>query len=123
MASENEKIVNDFCQAWSRMNVDELLGFMTNDAVYHNIPMEPAKGKAAIRETINGFLKMAQAFELKILKSAAAGDVVLNERMDYIQVGAKRVEVPVAGVFELRAGKINAWRDYFDLGTWQRQIQ
>lgn len=123
MASENEKIVNDFCKAWSRMNVDELLGFMTDDAVYHNIPMEPAKGKAAIRETINGFLKMAQAFELKILKSAAAGDVVLNERMDYIQVGAKRVEVPVCGVFELRAGKISAWRDYFDLGTWQRQIQ
>jgi len=24
-------------------------------------------------------------------------------------------------VFEIRDGKIAAWRDYFDLATWQRQ--
>jgi limonene-1,2-epoxide hydrolase len=27
----------------------------------------------------------------------------------------------VAGVFELRDGKIAAWRDYFDMATWTRQ--
>ena len=45
MATDAEKIVTDFCNAWPRKNVDELLAFFTDDAVYHNIPVEPAKGK------------------------------------------------------------------------------
>jgi limonene-1,2-epoxide hydrolase len=31
------------------------------------------------------------------------------------------VELPVASVFEVRDGKIAAWRDYFDMGTWTRE--
>ena len=49
MATDAEKIVTEFCNAWPRKNIDELLGFFTDDAVYHNIPMEPPKGKDAIR--------------------------------------------------------------------------
>src|SRR5437870_5618694 len=36
-----ESVVRDFCAAWSRRNVDELLGYFTADAVYHNMPVEP----------------------------------------------------------------------------------
>lgn len=31
--------------------------------------------------------------------------------------------LPIVGVFEIRGGKISAWRDYFDLATWQRQTK
>ena len=67
MATDAEKIVTDFCNAWPRKNIDELIGFFTDDAVYHNIPMEPAKGKDAIRGVINTFLPMAKSLEFKIL--------------------------------------------------------
>jgi limonene-1,2-epoxide hydrolase len=30
--------------------------------------------------------------------------------------------LPVAGVFEVRDGKIAAWRDYFDLATFTKQL-
>ena len=50
MAAESEKVVNDFCKSWERRNLDEIMGYFTDDAVYHNIPMPPAKGKDAIRE-------------------------------------------------------------------------
>ena len=33
----------------------------------------------------------------------------------------KTIALPVAGVFELRDGKIAAWRDYFDLQTFMTQ--
>ena len=49
MPTDAEKVVNEFCNAWPRKNIDELLGFFSDDAVYHNIPMEPARGKAAIK--------------------------------------------------------------------------
>lgn len=116
MSAENEKIVTDFCRAWSRMNMDEILGFMTDDAVYHNIPMAPAKGRAAIRAVIEGFLKMSEAIDFKILHSAGAGNVVMNERVDsFTYKGGKKGSVPVVGVFEVSGGKISAWRDYFDM--------
>ena len=122
MATESELVVDRFIQAWSRRNIDEIMTFFADDAVYHNIPMAPAQGKDAIRAVINSFLPMARAVEFKVLKSASAGDTVLNERIDIFDMGAKRVELPVAGVFEVRGGKIAAWRDYFDLAMWTKQM-
>jgi limonene-1,2-epoxide hydrolase len=116
MSAENERIVADFCRAWSRMNLDEILGFMAEDAVYHNIPMAPAKGKASIRAVVDGFLKMADAIDFKVLNTASAGNVVMNERVDsFVYKGGKKGSVPVVGVFEVSGGKITAWRDYFDM--------
>jgi limonene-1,2-epoxide hydrolase len=121
MANANEKIVQDFCAAWARKNIDELLGFFTADAVYHNMPLEPLKGVAAIRETINMFATPAQSIEFEMLAIASAGDVVFTERIDRFKMMGKSVELPVAGVFEVRDGKIAAWRDYFDMQTWMKQ--
>ncbi len=123
MPTDAEKVVTDFCNAWPRKNLDELLGFFTDDAVYHNIPMEPARGKAAIRAVINTFLPMAKSVQFKVLKSASAGNVVLNERVDVFDLGGgKTISLPVAGVFEVSGGKIAAWRDYFDMAMYTKQM-
>ncbi|HEY2106932.1 MAG TPA: limonene-1,2-epoxide hydrolase family protein [Candidatus Binataceae bacterium] len=116
MATENEKIVADFCDTWRRMNVDEMLGYMADDAVYHNIPMEPLKGRSEIRKGLHQFAGMLKAVEIRIVNSAAVGNLVITERIDTMVTGdGQRTDLPVAGVFELRDGKISAWRDYFDL--------
>jgi limonene-1,2-epoxide hydrolase len=122
MANEAEKIVNDFCKAFERKNIDEIMGYFTDDAVYHNMPMEPAKGRDAIRTTINSFLPGSDRIEFKILHTASNGNIVFNERIDMIDMGEKRVELPVAGMFEVRGGKITLWRDYFDLQTFTKQM-
>ena len=123
MATDAEKIVTDFCNAWPRKNVDELLAFFTDDAVYHNIPVEPAKGKEAIRGVINMFLPMAKSLHFKVLKTASAGNVVFNERVDIFDLGnGKTISLPVAGVFEVTGSKISAWRDYFDMETYTKQM-
>jgi alkylation response protein AidB-like acyl-CoA dehydrogenase len=44
-----------------------------------------------------------------------------TERVDRFVMGRRPVELPVAGVFEIRGGRIAAWRDYFDMQTWTRQ--
>jgi limonene-1,2-epoxide hydrolase len=49
--------------------------------------------------------------------------VVFNERIDVFQMGGKKVELPVAGVFVVTNGKISAWRDYFDLASFTKQTQ
>jgi limonene-1,2-epoxide hydrolase len=122
MATEAEKIVADFCHAFTRKNLDEIMGFFTEDAVYHNMPLEPAKGKDAIRATINSYLPGSDRIEFKILHTASNGNLVFNERIDMFDMGEKRIELPVAGMFEVRGGKITLWRDYFDLQTYTKQM-
>lgn len=52
----NEKTIRDFIAAWSRLNVEELVGYFTDDGVYHNMPMQPVKGREALKQFIGGFL-------------------------------------------------------------------
>ena len=121
MRAENEKIVRDFCAAWRRKSIDELLGFFTPDAVYHNMPLEPLNGVDAIRSTVEAFVTPAERIEFEMLAIASTGNLVFTERVDHFTLMGKTVALPVAGVFEVRNGKIAAWRDYFDMQTWLKQ--
>jgi limonene-1,2-epoxide hydrolase len=124
IASEAENVVNEFCRAISRKNLDELLTYFSDDAVFHPMMMEPAKGKAAIRAAIAGFTDTAKSVQFKVLSSATVGNRVMNERADTLVTRAgKKAEVPAAGFFEIREGKIFAWRDYFDLQTFTTQME
>ena len=78
MAADTEKIVNDFCKTWNRRNLEEIMAYFADDAVYHNMPVEPAKGKDAIRNTINTFLPGSTYVEFKILHTAASSDIVFS---------------------------------------------
>jgi limonene-1,2-epoxide hydrolase len=122
MSAENEKLVTDFCAAWSRLNTDEVMSYLTEDCFYHNIPMEPWVGHAAIRKFVEPFLKNATSAKFEIKHTTSAGNVVMNERVDSFVMGPKTISLPVSGVFEIRDGKISAWRDYFDLATFQKQM-
>jgi len=121
MASGSVAIVEQFCAAFARRDSTELLEFFADGAVYHNMPMAPVTGKDAIKGVLDMFLAPAQSVEFVMLQIADSGDVVLTERLDKFVLGGKTVELPVAGVFELKDGKITAWRDYFDIATWTKQ--
>ena len=57
---------------------------------------------------------------LEVLERGPAGAIV--ERVDRTRAGAKAVDLPCTGVFEMRDGKIEVWRDYFDLGTYVKAM-
>jgi limonene-1,2-epoxide hydrolase len=52
----------------------------------------------------------------------ADGNIVMAERVDNFEVRGKRISVPCMGIFELRDGKISAWRDYWDLKSFEAQM-
>ena len=115
------QVVKDFCAAWEARDQQRILDGFTDDGIYHNIPMEPAKGKDAINGLLGFILGPASAISFEILNISASGNTVFTERVDTFQMGDRTVKLPVAGVFEVRDGKIAAWRDYFDLATWTKQ--
>jgi limonene-1,2-epoxide hydrolase len=120
MTRSNERIVRDFCSAWSRRDPDELLRYFADHAVYHNIPMPAVTGKAAIGEVFKLFVPPSEKIEWEMVNVAESGDIVFTERVDRFVMGGRTIELPVAGVFELEDGLITAWRDYCDMATWQR---
>ena len=120
--ADAKQTVTEFCAAWEALDRQRILDAFTDDAVYHNIPMAPARGKAAIDQLLGMILGQAKAVRFEIKRMVAEGDVVLNERVDtFTLADGRSVELPVMGIFELRDGKIAAWRDYFDLATWTKQ--
>ena len=117
------QIVTDFCNAVPRRNVEELVGFFSDDAVYHNIPIAPVKGRDAIAATLRGFLDPSTEAEFELLAIVGEGRTVLTERIDRFTINGKQIALPVMGTFEVDAqGKISAWRDYFDLAQFTKQM-
>jgi limonene-1,2-epoxide hydrolase len=118
MRADSRQVVLDFLDAWVRGDIDELMAFFAPDAVYHNIPVPPVRGVAAIREAFLGFARLMDSIEIVNLNVAAEGPVVFTERIDRFRSKTVTLDLPVAGVFEVQGGLITAHRDYFDYRTW-----
>jgi limonene-1,2-epoxide hydrolase len=110
-----EKVVRDFCAAYAKHDVQALRPFFTDDVVYHNMPMDPVVGIDATVGFIEGFFGMCESVVFEIVHLAVHDNVVLTERVDTFTVGNVEAPLPVMGTFEVRDGKISAWRDYFDM--------
>jgi limonene-1,2-epoxide hydrolase len=111
-----ERVVRDMCDTFAKHDAEALRPFFTDDVVYHNIPMDPAVGLDATIAFIDGFFAMCQGLVIETTHLAVRDNVVLTERIDTFTVGEIVAALPVMGTFEIRDGKISAWRDYFDLG-------
>ncbi len=116
------ELVQTFCGSWAGGDVERLMGYFTEDAVYHNIPMDPVSGKENIAATITGFLGMVDKLEFRVRHIMSDGDVVLTERVDVFVTPSQTIELPVMGAFEIEGGRIAAWRDYFDLNQFTSRL-
>jgi limonene-1,2-epoxide hydrolase len=113
-----QTVVRDFARV-ERAQIDAILAWFAADAVYLNMPIAPVR-----------FQPRPEVLEIFVpprrdqVGSGRRGprNVVFTERVDRFTVGDKEIALPVAGVFEIRDGKIAAWRDYFDMASYQRQL-
>jgi limonene-1,2-epoxide hydrolase len=118
MKHSPDEVVTEFCKKWLTADPDELAGYFTEDAVYHNIPMAPVQGREAIKEFIAGFTAGFDGIDFQVHRQVSDGNVVMNERTDVMhRKDGREIPLPVTGVFEVIDGRIAAWRDYFDLAT------
>ena len=117
----NTDVVLAFIDAWNTMNWDAAADLLTDDVVWHNIPMEKIESKAVVDAAIRGMAP--ESVDWEVLSIAENGNKVQTERVDRFEMpGGKKIDLPVMGTFELTDGKISAWRDYFDLNTFMTQM-
>ncbi|SPM30701.1 SgcJ/EcaC family oxidoreductase [Mycobacterium terramassiliense] len=116
MTRSADDLVTEFCARWASPDPDQLAGYFTEDAVYHNIPMQPLRGREAIRDFIAGFVAAFDGIDFNVHRQISDGTLVMNERTDVMRrKDGQTVPLPVMGVFEVRDDRIAAWRDYFDM--------
>jgi len=121
-SGENITLIKRFLQVCVRAEPEEFASYFTEDAIWWNAPWKPVIGREAIRETLRRGAERMVALPWEIRHIVADGEIVMVERVDYFLVGETRVSVPSMGIFELRDGKIAAWRDYWDLQQFESQI-
>ena len=122
------EIVRRFCAAWGEnTSATGLAAFFTDDAVYHNIPLSPVTGRAAIANNIASFIRPGapgiESIQFHVINIAANGPVVMTERVDTFKMPGKSFELQVMGTFEVSDGKISAWRDYFDINQFATRMK
>jgi limonene-1,2-epoxide hydrolase len=120
--SEQTAVVLELIEGFNAIDLDRVISCFDENAEYHNIPMEKVTGIAAIRGVLQGFLGGSSAIQWDLVNIAEGDGVVLTERVDKFEMNGTWIALPVMGTFEVRAGKIVAWRDYFDLNDFQTQL-
>jgi len=119
---ENIALIRKFIDACVRADADEFASYFSEQATWWNSPWQPIQGREAIRDALRRGAAHMKALPWEIRHMVADGDVVMTERVDHFLVGSQRVSVPCMGIFELRNGKITAWRDYWDLKQFEAQL-
>ena len=121
--TDNVQIIQDFIDAWSKLDVEELVSFFTEDGVYHNMPTGPIQGQENLRAFIKGFTASWTSTTWDTLNIIGDGDTVIAERLDRTVAGDVNVDLPCCGVFQMEGGKIKVWRDYFDMATFTKPFK
>jgi limonene-1,2-epoxide hydrolase len=116
-------IVRKLIAAWEARSIDDILATMTPAVRYVNVGMPEMAGHEQIRAGLTGFLAVSTKVHWTVHHIAETPDgTVLTERTDVFEMGPKTVSIPVVGVFEFDGDKISAWRDYFDVPDFQKQM-
>ena len=110
----NARTVETFLYALQDEDFDTADSAMADNIEWQNVGFPTLRGRERIVKLFRrGEGRMG--FEVKIHRIAAEGNAVLTERTDALVIGPLRLQFWVCGVFEVHAGRITLWRDYFDM--------
>lgn len=124
MALDAVTIVEQMCQSWSKSYESLLQAYRDNFAegceylVQQNTPVITGAedAVAAIEGFHAGF--GVETIEVEMLKISQVGNVVWNERIDYMvdAMGERFLAIPIAGWMQFDDdGKLTHWHDYWDM--------
>lgn len=118
------EIAETFYGLWSADRMEDALAMLTEDVLYDNIPFPTIIGRDGVRKfhVDFGFGKDFRA-EFKIVIIAAAGNIVLSERVDtFYHSSGGTITLPVMGTLTIENSMITVWRDYFDPTDFEKQL-
>lgn len=117
-----EQIVNNFIADVDRKDMAAAMAWVAEDCYYDNVPLGDMRGRDKMQEFLTPFFKSEGPVKFEIVRQAASGNIVMNERIDHFVMKGRQIALQVSGVFEVNNGQITFWRDYFDNGMFMQQL-
>lgn len=111
---DNAHTVEVMLSGLQNQDFDAVAAALDERLVYQNVGFPTIRGRNRAMKLFRG-MEGRLGFEVKIHRIAVNGSSVLTERTDVLAFGPVRLQFWVCGVFEVSAGRITLWRDYFDM--------
>lgn len=123
MTDAPDSVVRKFFACFPRSDVDELVSFFSEDAIYIDGPRGVHRGVDAIKAEFQVTVGMVPSTTVTIGSLAVSGQTVLVERVDTFEIEGKPIGMEVMGALDVDSGgRITRWRDYYDLPTLVEQV-
>ena len=118
-------VASTFFAHWSANRIDEALAMLSENVLYDNVPFPDIIGRAGVEAFHRNFgIGSDFMVDWRVTLVAAAGNVVLNERIDVFRhKNGGTITLPVMGTVTVENGEITVWRDYFDPADFDRQLK
>jgi limonene-1,2-epoxide hydrolase len=111
---DNARTVESFLHALQDQDFDTAEALVSDQLAWENVGWPTVRGGRRIMKLFRR-AEGRMGVAIKIHRIAADGTAVLTERTDAMIFGPVRIEFWVCGTFEVHAGRITLWRDYFDV--------
>ncbi len=115
LETANADLVTRFCLDWALRDVEKLVPYLADNLIYQMFEKRPDLiGIEEFRREVGPFLKDLARVEWEMLRTFTIGQVVINERVDHFiaKPGGRSMHFPIVGLFVVKNGKIELWRDY-----------
>jgi limonene-1,2-epoxide hydrolase len=116
-------VAREMIAAWKAADWRKVGDLFAEKGVLHSMMIEPVVGRQAIYERIAALGKGAPGgVVLDVAHMGIIDGLVFIERTDRFVYNGKSGAVPVVGVLDIRDGKVQVWREYYDRAELMREM-
>jgi limonene-1,2-epoxide hydrolase len=112
-------LVERFLAALESLDSSAILDLVSDDIVYQNVPLPPARGRRAFEQQLGLMARFMTEFKVDSARYETRGSTVQCNRYDTLAGEGWHMRFWVEGEFVVRNGHIVRWVDRF---SWPRLI-
>lgn len=113
MRQENDTLIRGFVDAFNTRDANRLAPYLHPDVVFESYGESEVHGRDAVVQVWKGVFENFVQVKFETVHQAVNGDVVIAEQVHGLALpGGKLAPIRNMAVYEIRDGKIAAWRDY-----------
>lgn len=116
-------VAREMIAAWKVSDWRKVADLFAENGVLRSMMLEPVVGRAAIYDRVAALGKGApDGVTLDVTHMGVIDGLVFMERTDRFVYNGKPGAVPVVGVLDIRDGKVQEWREYYDRASLLRAL-
>jgi limonene-1,2-epoxide hydrolase len=116
-------VAREMIAAWKVSDWRKVADLFAENGVLRSMMLEPVVGRTAIYDRVAALGKGApDGVTLDVTHMGVIDGLVFMERTDRFVYNGKPGAVPVVGVLDIRDGKVQEWREYYDRASLLRAL-